>query len=137
MTFQGRVEHQPLKRRIVTERSDNMRRQMPEEAGVVAEVGEGPKLLNKMLIRAVAALHVQNGVVQVFLACEVPEQDCFANLGGSGDVLGLGAAESVARERINRHSQKLTPAVLAGHLRGARSGGSFRKHGGFGSLLVS
>ena len=66
-------------------------------------------------------------MVKIFLAGEVAEKDGFAHAGGSGDVLGLGAAEAVPGKAFDRYPQQLPPAILTGHSGGA--GGSL---GGLG-----
>ena len=62
-------------------------------------------------------------MIQILFGGEVAEQDGFADTGGGGDVLGLGAAEAVAREAIDGAAQQLAVAVVGRHPALAEGGG--------------
>ena len=46
-------------------------------------------------------------MVQIFLGREMSKEDGLADPGGGGDVLGLGAPETVARDAIDGTAQEL------------------------------
>src|SRR5579872_4664306 len=69
-----------------------------EETRVVAPRRESFQRRHELVLVVGRFLEIENGVVQVFFTGEVAEQDRFADSGGRGDVLGLGAAESLLRK---------------------------------------
>jgi hypothetical protein len=96
-----------------------------EQSGVIPPIGESPQNIHELRRAMLVFLGVQNRVVQVFLAGEMTEDNRLAHTRCRGDVLGLGARESLPRENVDGYIQKLLAAVLPVHARlGGRGCGS-------------
>src|SRR5580658_8964715 len=117
MSFERSVQQEPVKRGILAKGADNLTGHVPEESAIVAALRQFVHLYKPPLTTQGGFLFVQNRVVEVFLAHEMAEQNSFAYAGGRGNVLGFGAAKSVARKAIDGHAEKLPAAVFAGHPR--------------------
>src|SRR5579872_1890955 len=94
-----------------------------EETRVVAPRRESFQRRHELVLVVGRFLEIENGVVQVFFTGEVAEQDRFADSGGRGDVLGLGAAESLLRKALDGGFEELAAAILAMHTVFGRGGG--------------
>src|SRR5580700_8409960 len=117
MPFERSVEQQPVKRGVLAKRSDDLRGNVAEQSPVVPAFGQFVQFHKPAFATQGGFLFVQDRVVEILFAREMAEENGFAHAGGRRYVLGFRAAESVARETIDRYPQKLPAAVFARHPR--------------------
>ena len=115
MAFQARKQNQSVKRRIFPERLQNRRRNISDQARIIALIGKFPERPDEFRRAFLIRFRVEDGVIQIFLAGEMPKQDCFADARGRRDVTCLRAAEALPCEYVDSHLQKLFAAVLPVH----------------------
>src|SRR5438105_15876081 len=101
VTFKNRVQDQAMKCRIVSERLEDFKDHGAKKTSVVAPRGTILQLPPAFARARRIGLQIQNSAVQIFLGREVAEQDRFAHPGRRSDVLGLGSAETPAREAVD------------------------------------
>src|SRR5262245_43939644 len=110
MAFEGSVQHQTVKRRLLAERLEYAGSHETEYTQIISGVHKRLHLL-AIPSSALIGVQVEDRVVEILLGGEVAEQNRFAHPGGYGNILGLCAAETVTGKDVDRDLQQLAVTV--------------------------